>query len=401
MMRSKAVREGGVGLLILGGVLTFAGFFIWLYNLRFGTEGYTFTVLYDTVSGLSRGANVRLRGVTVGRIESVMPASDAVRVEVEINSMTPIPRQSTFITSQTGLVGETILEIFPSPGVGADIASQSPVAPTCDSNLIVCTGDEIAGVSGVDYAELLTSLDELSNRLNDDEFFGNLNATLVGITGATEGVSELSATLEAQLGTLNTEELDLAQITAAASTFQQTAQSLEQVSDNLLAILTDNRGNLDTSLQNVEQITEDVKSITESLEPLLTNPDLQNDVETIVTNLTIASESVIAAADGLGQVSDNAVELTEDLKEVVAELNDPGTLATLRQTLDSARVTFQNTEKITADLDELTGDPQFRQNIRDMVNGLSSLVSSSPDRAQPAPATYTEELEIPESEPVF
>jgi len=49
----------------------------------------------------------------------------------------------------------------------------------------------------------------------------------------------------------------------------------------------------------------------------------------------------------------------------------------LQQTLDSARVTFQNAQKITSDLDELTGDPAFRENIRQLINGLSGLVSST------------------------
>ncbi len=47
--------------------------------------------------------------------------------------------------------------------------------------------------------------------------------------------------------------------------------------------------------------------------------------------------------------------------------------------LDSARATFANTRKITADLDELTGDPKFRANIRNIVNGLSGLLSNAPE----------------------
>jgi len=40
-------------------------------------------------------------------------------------------------------------------------------------------------------------------------------------------------------------------------------------------------------------------------------------------------------------------------------LYSPTNLLVLQQTLDSARVTFQNAQKITSDLDELTGDPAF------------------------------------------
>jgi phospholipid/cholesterol/gamma-HCH transport system substrate-binding protein len=39
-------------------------------------------------------------------------------------------------------------------------------------------------------------------------------------------------------------------------------------------------------------------------------------------------------------------------------------------------LTFQNTQKITADIDALTGDPAFLENVKKLVNGLGQLVSS-------------------------
>ena len=45
--------------------------------------------------------------------------------------------------------------------------------------------------------------------------------------------------------------------------------------------------------------------------------------------------------------------------------------------LKSFYKTFQNAQKITSDLDDLTGDPSFRNNLRNLVNGLSGLVSST------------------------
>ena len=69
---------------------------------------------------------------------------------------------------------------------------------------------------------------------------------------------------------------------------------------------------------------------------------------------------------------------------MTANLNDPKTLLMLQQTLDSARTTFQNTQKITADIDDLTGNPEFRSNLRNLVNGLGKLVSSAEQLEQQA-----------------
>lgn len=49
----------------------------------------------------------------------------------------------------------------------------------------------------------------------------------------------------------------------------------------------------------------------------------------------------------------------------------------LQKTLDSARVTFDNSQKITSDLESITGDPAFLENVRTLVDGLSNLVSTS------------------------
>lgn len=77
----------------------------------------------------------------------------------------------------------------------------------------------------------------------------------------------------------------------------------------------------------------------------------------------------------LGTTSENLAQISSDLKTIADELNNPTNLATLQQTLDSARVTFANTAKITSDIDQFTGDPQFRRNLKNLVDGLSNLVS--------------------------
>jgi phospholipid/cholesterol/gamma-HCH transport system substrate-binding protein len=73
----------------------------------------------------------------------------------------------------------------------------------------------------------------------------------------------------------------------------------------------------------------------------------------------------------------NAKETSENLRKISENLNNPMILLTIQQTLDSARATFENAQKITADVEQLTGDPAFRNNLRKLVDGLGSLVSST------------------------
>jgi phospholipid/cholesterol/gamma-HCH transport system substrate-binding protein len=75
-------------------------------------------------------------------------------------------------------------------------------------------------------------------------------------------------------------------------------------------------------------------------------------------------------------ILNNAVETSNNLREITKTINDPATIVVLQKTLESARVTFENTQKITSDIDELIGDPQFRENLRRLIDGLSNLLSS-------------------------
>ncbi|MFS8913105.1 MlaD family protein [Synechococcus sp. B60.2] len=378
-MRSRAIREGAVGLLILAGVLGFAGLFLWIYNLRFGSRGFQFTVTYPNVSGLAEGSSVRLRGVGVGRVERILPQAARVEVQVAIDQPLAIPRDALFVTTQTGLVGETVMDILPrrdAPAAG------SPLAADCDRSQIICDGDRVEGTPGVDFGQLLVQVDRLVTRINNDEFFATLNATLEGITRVANSVADLSETVKEQVAALRTEDLDLSQFTSAATAIQDaagavrgTARSFQAAADQFTLLVEQNRTSLRAALENIQQVSADLQAMSSAVRPLLTDPQLQADVRQILAEVRAAAENVSQA--------------TEDLRQLAANLNDPGTLATLRQTLDSARITFQNAQKITADIDELTGDPQFRRGLRELVLGLSNLVSSAPKAS--GPLTRTED----------
>ncbi len=101
-------------------------------------------------------------------------------------------------------------------------------------------------------------------------------------------------------------------------------------------------------------------------------------------NTTISKLNSDKLAKDLEGVLSNANQTTLNLKNITSNLNDPKTLLMLQQTLDSARSTFINTQKITADLDELTGNADFRNNIKNLVNGLGKLVSSAEQLEQQA-----------------
>ena len=126
-------------------------------------------------------------------------------------------------------------------------------------------------------------------------------------------------------------------------------------------LLLNNQVGLVSILDNISASSDRLRAIMDTLTPVVTDGEFVQNLETLSANAAVAST---------------------DLRDIVEALNTSTNIVMLQQTLESARDVFQSAQKIMADVDELTGDPSFRNNVRDLINGLSGLVSSTQDLQQ-------------------
>jgi phospholipid/cholesterol/gamma-HCH transport system substrate-binding protein len=249
--------------------------------------------------------------------------------------------------------------------------------------LILCNGEAITGDTG---AQLVNSLIRLSKVYSDPEFINNLNAavknaalTATKIAKLSDELSLLSSSARQQIsgvsGAINSvsqtanrasqlvSDLDSVVITNQA-TLNQAIRDTSNLISNLNGIVADNRGNFNTTIASVEKTSDQMR---------LLAIDLQTTANQV--NTALASANTQKMLKDVEIVLANAAETSTNLRDISKTLNDPTTLLTLQKTLNSARVTFENAQKITSDVDDLTGDPAFRNNIRRLIDGLSALVS--------------------------
>ncbi|TVQ17986.1 MAG: MCE family protein [Leptolyngbya sp. DLM2.Bin15] len=358
-MRSRTLREGSVGLLILVGLALFGGLAFWIQGLNLGRRSYQANITFDNVAGMRPGAPVRYRGVVVGKIQEVQTASNAAEAVIQINSnRLIIPKDVIVEANQVGLIGETSIDIFPQVLLPESVTEQAdPLASDCDTQLILCNGDRLTGVVGVSYDTLIRSTTEIADLLTETGFFEELRELTRNTADAAEGVSELtrefsslSRTLEGELGALTASAINTTDAVGQAAT--ELSITSRQVND----LIETNRSTLVLTLENINETSLELRRVVATLSPAIENGEL-------VENLQILSENAVIASNNLRNFSDT--------------VGSPENLLMIQQTLDSARATFQNAQKITSDLDELMGDPEFRNNLRDLVNGLSGLVSST------------------------
>lgn len=358
-MRSRMIREGSVGLLILVGLGLIGGLFLWIRGFDPTKRAYRFTIEFTNIAGMELGAPVRYRGVAVGKTVGLTPGANVVGVEVEVKPATlRIPKDALIQVIQTGLIGETYVDIAPNVELPSTSVATNPLAAECDSNVVICNGDRLEGYSGVSFSELIGSITRFTDIFSDPEVVGEIRTLTRNSADAADGVADLSrevSTLsqlvQQELGPLSDAATgSVASVGRAADTIALTAAQVDE-------LITTNRSALVSTLTTINQTSQELQTVIGGLSPLL-----------------VESGGIV---DNLESLSVNAVEASNNLRNLSEAVGSPENLLMLQQTLDSARSTFQNAQKITADLDELTGDPGFRNNVRDLIDSLNNLVSAT------------------------
>ncbi|MEW5858275.1 MAG: MlaD family protein [Cyanobacteriota bacterium] len=393
-MRSRTVREGSVGLLILLSLFLFGGLVLWIRGMSVGSRSYTIVAEFVNAGGMQVGAPVRYRGVNVGKITAINPGSNGVDVVMEIaRADLLIPRNVVVEANQSGLLSETSIDITPVKPLQADVKVANPLDPRCQSSLIVCDEDRLQGQIGVSFDELIRSTTRTANLYSDPVFFANLNSVAKNTSVAALGVSQLTRELtglsrsvqqeiknfsvaansvtSAANQTSNQVGLAANQISKTANQYSVTATQLNRLVDNMNSLVVANRSTLVSTLNNFSQASEQLRLSASTL----TGQVNQFGGGQLRRNLELLSANA-------AQASINAAQASANFRDLSTALNSPTNLVVLQQTLDSARMTFENAQKITSDLDDLTGDEAFRNNLRNLVNGLSNLVSSTEDLQQ-------------------
>ncbi|AFZ43564.1 Mammalian cell entry related domain protein [Halothece sp. PCC 7418] len=396
-MRSRTIREGSVGLLILFGFILFGGLFIWLRGFKLGQQSYNITIAFRDANRVIAGSPVRYRGVNVGEVVSINPNANGVNIEVKINRVDlSIPRENLLVeANQSGLIGETSIDIYPQVQLASDQAGINPLSEDCNSQIVVCENDTIDGKVGASIDVLIRNTAEAAELISDPELFNNLKNVAQSATDAADGIaevsrelSEISGDVSQQLKVLTTTTSQ--QLRVLSKTTEKTGEQViataaeaEELIGNVNRVVVANQKNVETTLAEISATSQQLNQLVDTLAATLQS--LNSNLEATDTQELIRNLETLTA---------NAAATSENLKKASATLSSSENLVLLQQTLDSARATFENTQKITSDLDELTGNPEFRQDLEDLIKGLSDLLSSTQDLEQQLAIAEKNNLEL-------
>ena len=386
-MRSRTLKEGSVGLMIIASILLFGGLALWIRGFKFGQKSYTVIADFPDVNGIGLGDGVRYRGLRIGQIEEIKPSANGVDVVIAIDSSELlIPSGSTIKARSAGLIGETYIDIVPNSDLSVQSKNLSPLGNKCDSDKIICDNTRIQGEKAITLDDILPFTYRFSKSYGEPEFVAKVDQTVQNAALAAQEIANLSRNSSILVKELQSEVENISTITntlnnvanntsseliTTAQTYQETAKQINQLTNSVESLIAQNKTNLTTTLTSIGTTSDRLQSLVAKLDKTVDTADTEKlaaNLESLTTNAAVASEN---------------------LKNVSESFGNQESLVSLQQTLDSARVTFDNAQKITADLESMTGDPAFLENFRTLVDGLSNLVSTTEQLEQQVKTTQT------------
>ena len=187
-------------------------------------EQVTLTAEFEDVTGLFLGDNVRIAGVTVGKVAGIEVDAGRAVVEFDVNADFPVPDDSAVTVSWLNLIGQRQVDIIPG-----------------ESSTFFADGDRIVNTIAVtDIGTVADQLGPFSQVLNPAQINELLETIFVALEGREGDVSSLAADVTTILATLadrdETIQRLLEDYATVAGALSERDVQLKTMVDNLLLI---------------------------------------------------------------------------------------------------------------------------------------------------------------------
>ncbi|MFL6121591.1 MCE family protein, partial [Actinophytocola sp.] len=211
LTESQASRRAALAVIYAVAIILVTAFALWWLTMR--PAGTRITAYFSRTVGVYAGSEVKVLGVGVGRIDSVTPQGDRVRVEMTVDDGVEIPANAQAVVVAPSLVSDRYVQLTPAYEAG----------PLMRSGTVI----------PLDRTATPVELDDLTASVND-------LATALGPNGANKN------------GALaNVLDTAAANLSGNGELFNQTIKQLSDAS----AVLADSSGDLFTTVDNLNTFT--------------------------------------------------------------------------------------------------------------------------------------------------
>ncbi len=285
LTKSQRARLGvfmiiGIGLLVLFAMIPVG------FRLTNRTNSYyTNFRAGNSLSGLEQGADIKFRGVRIGKVGEISYNPDSlsvIRAEFRIQDNFPVKSDMHAETGLVGITGLRYVEIMggsdsaaildPGSEIPSRVSSLSQLTGKADAvitkvelllnNLAVMTHpDSITGIKRIiDNVAVITGDAKTFVR----EVSPEVKAVAQSSRATVDQVNLIAADVKELTGTLS-QNLDAQRFTEILSTIDSTAQSLKMLSENLDLTIRQTREDFTVSMENLRETMENANELSKVL----------------------------------------------------------------------------------------------------------------------------------------
>ncbi len=240
-MRGKTTElRVGVVVLLSCAILIFG--LIWVKGIRFDQTRYRYSVIFPNVGSLEVGDPVCVSGVPKGKVERIKLYQGDVLVTCNLTTDVILKKDANFTIMNVGLMGERFIAV-----------------KTGHSDTLLDLSQPIRGHYDTGIPEVMGKMGEMINQVRR-------------LTGHLEAVVGTPSSQDALIGTIK----NLKEITQKTNAlldrnqkrFDQTLKDLSYTSSELKKMVTENKGKLQSTVDNFSSASKKLENITTTLDSL-------------------------------------------------------------------------------------------------------------------------------------
>lgn len=292
-----------VGIFAFIALALLAWFILRIEDVRlFEPPGERLAADFTSVAGLDDKAAVRVAGVRVGRVDGISLVDRKARVGLLLDQSLDLTEGTSARLASSGLLGERYVELVPGPA-SAPLLPEGAVVP---GETPVTVDEAIAQLS-----EVGKSVQRLTGSMEGSLAGGNLDRLLDNLAITAEEIRKLVETNRAEVSS-TIHNFNLASGTLAEE-LPKLSQQMQGLMAQITEVLAENRGQLQGSLANVQDLTERMKTSVDHFNDIsgkiargegtlgkLVNSEEAHDE--LVSTLGTIQEGVEGLSETLGQV---------------------------------------------------------------------------------------------------
>tara|TARA_R110002096_G_scaffold4501_6_gene21108 strand:+ start:40338 stop:41408 length:1071 start_codon:yes stop_codon:yes gene_type:complete len=294
-----------VGLFIVVGI-AIMGTMIWQFGSVTDSfrPKYGLKVVLPDATGVIDGAQVRLAGVTIGKVKSrnFLESYRGIELNLEIYEEYRIPANSDFTSATSGLMGDSYIKIIPPrkttgayiepgstvSGEGSDLVadlSERATELSDQMSMVLSELDSAVRETRVVVENLTSVSEKFDQKIMSQQNVGNFNSTIEKLSETTDNLAlasgKLAPLIDESKKTVETAAEPFKEATVMIAKLDKAIEELEPAFEELGPTISDLR----TTVKNANKAIEDISEGDGLIAALISDEELKNDMKSLIANL--------------------------------------------------------------------------------------------------------------------